>query len=376
MQIINDFTQLKSRGGSLKWGDISPFEDTSIFGRLVQGAFMWAVALFDASPNLRVLLNDILPKNDTIDDYEIEHNFESIGQKTILLNACKIAAKENEPPIILLAIEDVTEREWLEGLLTDSEERSRRLFETASDGIVLLEKREGHITHANQAVEKLLGYPEEEYIGKKLRDIGVSIDMSDFPAIIRNLDKHGIMHYDDVQVMTKSGESIDTDIYMVDRATLIQCNIRDITKHKKSSEALRSRTEELETVNKELGAFIYSAAHDLRAPLRSIRGFADIVVKRYGGQIDEKGNDYLLNIRKGTERMSNVIDDLLNLSNVSRQVVQRKSVDLSEMASSIFVRLREAATGRRVEVIIQESLMAYADPGLMEIAISNLIGNA
>jgi hypothetical protein len=93
MQIINDFTQLKSRGGSLKWGDISPFEDTSIFGRLVQGAFMWAVALFDASPNLRVLLNDILPKNDTIDDYEIEHNFESIGQKTILLNACKIAAK-------------------------------------------------------------------------------------------------------------------------------------------------------------------------------------------------------------------------------------------------------------------------------------------
>jgi PAS domain S-box-containing protein len=218
-----------------------------------------------------VLLDDILPKNDTIDDYEIEHNFESIGQKTILLNACKIAAKENEPPIILLAIEDVTEREWLEGLLTDSEERSRRLFETASDGIVLLEKREGHITHANQAVEKLLGYPEEEYIGKKLRDIGVSIDMSDFPAIIRNLDKHGIMHYDDVQVMTKSGESIDTDIYMVDRATLIQCNIRDITKHKKSSEALRSRTEELETVNKELGAFIYSAAHDLRAPLRSIQ---------------------------------------------------------------------------------------------------------
>lgn len=58
-----------------------------------------------------MLLDDILPKNDTIDDYEIEHNFESIGQKTILLNACKIAAKENEPPIILLAIEDVTERE-------------------------------------------------------------------------------------------------------------------------------------------------------------------------------------------------------------------------------------------------------------------------
>ena len=74
--------------------------------------------------------------------------------------------------------------------------------------------------------------------------------------------------------------------------------------------------------------------------------------------------------------MSNVIDDLLHLSNVSRQEVQRKSVDLSEMVSSILTRLREAAPGGRVEVVIQENCMVYADPGLMEIALSNLIGNA
>jgi PAS domain-containing protein len=81
-----------------------------------------------------MLLEDILPKNDTVDDYEIKHNFESIGHKTMLLNACKIVAKKNEPPIILLAIEDISERKRLEGLLTESEERFRRLFETASDG--------------------------------------------------------------------------------------------------------------------------------------------------------------------------------------------------------------------------------------------------
>ena len=85
-------------------------------------------------PSLRMLLEDILPKNDTVDDYEIKHNFESIEHKTMLLKACKIVAKKNEPPIILLAIEDISERKRLEGLLTESEERFRRLFETASDG--------------------------------------------------------------------------------------------------------------------------------------------------------------------------------------------------------------------------------------------------
>ena len=304
-------------------------------------------------PSLRILLEDILPKNDTVDDYEIEHNFESIGHKTMLLNACKIVANKNEPSIILLAIEDISERKRLEGLLTESEERFRRLFETASDGIVLLEKREGKIAHANPSTEKILGYSNKECIGKNLQDIGVALDMRDFSSIIQALNKRGIINYSDVPVKTKSGQYIDTDIYMVDRAKLVQCNIRDITERKNTAESLRYRTAELETVNKELGAFIYSAAHDLRAPLRSISGFADIVVKRYGCQLDEKGNDYLLKILKGTERMSNVIDDLLHLSNVSRQEVQRKSVDLSEIVSSILTSLREAAPGRRVEVIIQ-----------------------
>ena len=139
---------------------------------------------------------------------------------------------------------------------------------------------------------------------------------------------------------------------------------------------MRDRSAELEIVNKELGAFIYSAAHDLRTPLRAISGFADIVVKRYGGQLDEKGNDYLLRICNGTERMSSVIDDLLQLSNVSRQEVRRKSVNLSAMALSIVSRLREDAPGRRADVIIQKNLLDQADPGLMELCLSNLIANA
>lgn len=189
-------------------------------------------------PYLRVLLEDILPKNDTVDDYEIEHNFESIGQKTMLLNACKIREKKTDQPIILLAIEDITERKRLEDVLEESEKRYRRVFETASDGIVLLEKREGKIINANPATGKMLGYSKEESIGKKLQDIGVSLDMSDFPAIMQALDKSDIINYDDVMVKTKSGPYIYADIYMVDRAKLAQCNIRDVTERKLAEEEL------------------------------------------------------------------------------------------------------------------------------------------
>ena len=194
-------------------------------------------------PYLRVLLEDVLPKNDTVDDYEIEHNFESIGRKTMLLNACKIREKKTDLPIILLAIEDITERKRLEDWLAESEMQYRRLFETASDGIVLLEKNKGHIVRANPAAVKMLGYSEEEYTGKMLQDIGVSLDMSDFAKIMESLNRKGILNYEDVPVETKSGRNIDTDIYLVDKAKLAQCNIRDVTERKRAEEALRESEE-------------------------------------------------------------------------------------------------------------------------------------
>jgi PAS domain S-box-containing protein len=161
----------------------------------------------------------------------------------MLLNARQIQRASGKERIILLAIEDITERRRLEDLLTESEERYRRIFETASDGIVLLEKTEGNIIQANLAVEKMLGYSKEEYLGKKLQDIGISLDMSDFPTIMQALDKSGIINHDDVPVKTKSGQYLYTDIYLVDRARLVQCNIREVTERKREEEKLRKSEE-------------------------------------------------------------------------------------------------------------------------------------
>ena len=194
-------------------------------------------------PKLRELLEEVLPKQEAFDDFEVAHNFQDIGHKTMLLNARRIYRKYMGAEMILLAIEDITERRGLESLLEESEERYRRLFETASDGIVLLEKREGRITHVNPATQKMLGYTKEESIGNKLRDIGVLLDLDDFQTTMRTLNRNGIINYYDVPVETKSGQCIDTDIYLVDRARLAQCNIRDITERKQARDELKETLE-------------------------------------------------------------------------------------------------------------------------------------
>ena len=132
-------------------------------------------------PKLRELLGSILPRKTTFDDYEVEHDFAAIGRRVMLLNARQIERAWGKERVILLSIEDVTERRRLEDLLTESEKRFRRLFETATDGIVLLEENEGRIVQANQAVEKMLGYSEGEYLGNSTVSIGTPISWSFFP---------------------------------------------------------------------------------------------------------------------------------------------------------------------------------------------------
>ena len=136
------------------------------------------------------------------------------------------------------------------------------------------------------------------------------------------------------------------------------------------------RTADLEAANRELESFIYSVSHDLRAPLRHISGFADLVMKNIADMLDERGKRYLSIIHNGTEKMSRLIDDLLHLSRLSRQEIQKREVNMSTIAASIVNALREAHPGRSVEVDIKEDLTVFADPGLIEIVLSNLLGNA
>ena len=134
--------------------------------------------------------------------------------------------------------------------------------------------------------------------------------------------------------------------------------------------------EELERKNQELEAFSYSVSHDLRAPLRAIDGFSKALLDGHGPHLDATGQHYLARIRAGTTRMSQLIDDLLNLSRVSRLPLQRSTIDLSAMVKRIIADLCERHAGRVVEVDITAGVTAFGDPRLLEVVFENLLGNA
>jgi PAS domain S-box-containing protein len=162
---------------------------------------------------------------------------------------------------------------------------------------------------------------------------------------------------------------------------------RDITDRKRAEEEIRrlntelgqrvlERTAELETANKELEAFAYSVSHDLRAPLRGIDGWSLALVEDYGSHLEQRALEYLGRVRSETQRMGHLIDDLLQLSRITRAEMHRDAVDLSRVTETIAVRLREAHPQRRLEFAIQPGLKAYGDARLLEVALTNLLENA
>jgi signal transduction histidine kinase len=139
---------------------------------------------------------------------------------------------------------------------------------------------------------------------------------------------------------------------------------------------IRQRNNELEAANKELEAFSYSVSHDLRAPLRSIDGFSNVLLEDYSEQLPEEGRQYLKRIRSAALRMSTLIDDLLNLSRVTRTAVQPRSINLSKMATEIAQELQQSQPERQATFSITPDLMVEADPRLMQIVLENLLSNA
>jgi len=159
--------------------------------------------------------------------------------------------------------------------------------------------------------------------------------------------------------------------------------LTDVTEQKRFEEKIQNlnenlnwQNEELEASNRELEFFVYSVSHDLRAPLRSIAGFSQILQKEGQDQLDDKGRDYLNRIYGGVVKMSQIIEALLHLSRISKQEMARVTVDLSAITASITAELGNAEPKRNVQVDIQEGLSSYADKQLIRIAMTNLLNNA
>jgi len=144
----------------------------------------------------------------------------------------------------------------------------------------------------------------------------------------------------------------------------------------KTSKELIERTAELTAANVELEAFSYSVSHDLRAPLRSMDGFSQVLLEDYADKLDAQGKDSLQRVRRASQRMAQLIDDLLELSRVTRREIKRESVDLSELARDIAGELQKAEPERKAKFTIQKGVLVTGDLHLLRLAMENLLGNA
>jgi len=338
-------------------------------------------------PGLRELLEDILPRNTSFEDYEVDHEFVNLGRRVMLLNARRIHNGGSQTKSILLAIEDITERKRMEHDITASEVRYRRLFETARDGILILNAGSGEITDVNPFLTDMLGYSRQELLGKKLWEIGFFKDVTASHQAFRTLQDEGYVRYEDLPLETKDGRPMEVEfvsnVYAIDGEQVIQCNIRDITERKhtqdevnKLNESINQRAAELEIANSELETFSYTVSHDLRAPLRSMNGFSKALFEDYPDKLDEQGRQYLKYIQESSNQMSQMIDDMLKLASITRGEIRKEPVNLSDVAASVAANLQITDPKRKVKFTIAPGIKAYGDAGLLRIILENLLGNA
>jgi len=287
----------------------------------------------------------------------------------------------------------VTERKRAEEEIEHQKTMFESIFNGVADAIVFTDTKR-RVVMLNPGFTRILGYSLRDIVGKETgvfyeswgiykrlgeERFNLSAEEKLKPYVVNYRRKDGALFPGETTgtiIKNKSGEIVG-----------FIGVIRDITERKKAEEELerhrdhleelvQERTNELSSVNKELEAFAYSVSHDLRAPLRGIDGFSKALLEDYADKVDDTGKDYLNRVSAATLKMSQLIDDLLTLSRVTRSEVTAEPVDLSALAHDVADDLRKEQPERLVKISIEKDLVAQGDKRLLRVVLYNLMSNS
>ena len=287
--------------------------------------------------------------------------------------------------------QDIAVRKQIEAALKTSEEKLSIAFQNIPDVIMITSVQDGSIIEANESFFRVSQFTRADIAETSTLALSLwAVPGARDEFVSRLKESRRVLNFETV-FRKKSGEffygTISGELIQLQSLPCVLTIIHDIGERKRAEEEIqllnatleqrvRDRTAQLEAANRELEAFAYSVSHDLRAPLRSINGWSQAVLEDNGGQLDEQGHQYLARVNTETQRMGQLIDDLLQLSRITRSEMQIGTVNLSGLVQSIATHLQELNSRQRVEFIIQPDLMVHGDSRLLEIALTNLLDNA
>ena len=325
------------------------------------------------------------------------------------MNTVTKVLDDTEEPIGIASTErDITDRKRAEESLRDSEIRYRRLFETAQDGILILDAETGMIVDVNPFLIEMLGFSRETFLGKKIWELGFFKDTIANEDNFAELQQKEYIRYEDKPLKTADGRRIDVEfvsnVYLVNHQKVIQCNVRDITDRKRAEEALwkanealeqrvRERTVELEATNKSLekanhlteaanrakSEFLANMSHEIRTPMTAILGYADLMLDENVGR---DTREHVAVIKRNGEYLLKVIGDILDLSKIEagKLSIEPTRCSLVQVVAEVVSLMRPQAAAKllKLKTELAQPLpeTVLTDPLRLRQMLVNLMGNA
>jgi PAS domain S-box-containing protein len=319
--------------------------------------------------------------------------FENSGKKTCDMG---FTSDENAPIQVqlsgiatsstqcLISAVDITDRLHGAELLAISETRYRRLFETAKDGILILNAESGMIEDVNPFLIEMLGYSRDQFLGKRLWDVGFFKDVLANKLNFSELQEKGYVRYEDMPLETASGESKDVEfvsnIYLVNNYKVIQCNIRDITERKKAIEATKKYVQELTYANETKDKFFSIIAHDLRSPFHGLLNLTEIMTNESEKFTISEFLDASKSLHTSVKNLYQLLSNLLEWAQMQKGTIRFAPSELSlhPLVTQSILSVNQIAEQKSIAIVneVFETLKIYADEHMLYTVLRNLISNA